>query len=199
MEWTPKNILIIFSLFIVVSSLIVFIGVKTLSPLGQYPYQTFQVTDNSFTMNNQVYPLPFDSHKASIGFDGENYKVCKGNRIYTLNANFQPSLTSHNVSCCSYADCSISTGTGYTCNVDWINEEANCKDSSLMPCTNYYQCPGSGDWVPDWHTSRAKKYYCYNGYCTVTTEKTFECWDGEGCPVGSNCVNHLCTKVEVSW
>lgn len=168
--------------------------------LKTLPFITYNAKDGEVMIENNVYALDFKDN-AKVGYDKQTFMVCKDNQIGVLVEShpfyLKESQTKVDVECCTYADCTIKAGTDMACWIDWEHEGSQCVSASTIHCSSDINCPGEGEWVPDWSTHLAKRFYCkFNdeglGYCTVGEQKPFECWEGEGCPQGTVCEDNFC-------
>lgn len=176
------------------------------SKLSAIPYFTYGIEKNSVRVNGVVYDIQFETKQGKVGYNGQKFKVCSNNKISLLiNAENKLFDTPQKkpVQCCTFSDCSLNVASDMGCVIDWQNQESSCMQASMMRCVSDAGCPSEGAWVPDWSTMLAKKYYCKLsegdlGFCTVGQEKPFECWAGEGCPMGLNCIDNFCEK-QITW
>ena len=86
----------------------------------------------------------------------------------------------------------ISTGeckSDEDCPEGYVCQENKCIASG-QTCISTAQCPGGGDWIPDYSSSKPTvlKFKCVDRICKVQEKKTVECIPPDrGCPEGKIC------------
>ena len=170
---------------------------------------TLQFDDWVNYLSNWVY-APIDINSKIVTYNGEKV-YCQVNALYRLkkfttadgNCYIYPAEKIKNVECCpgmesanarcgddfkwhpiiteeckSDADCA----PGYQC----INGEC----VKVVQCFSDLQCPGQGNWIPDYSTTEIDivRWGCKDGQCVILERKKTECTPPNiGCPPGYVC------------